>query len=128
MYLCYSEFKAKGGTLDEAAFKRLCRRAEYIVNAQAGGMTGERIKNLAGVPEAVKDCVFELISHLSENVFDGSAVQSESQSFDGQSESCTYTRLTKEQADAERGEIVRTYLSGIYSGGARLLYWGAGLC
>lgn len=119
MYLCYSEFKAKGGTLDEAAFKRLCRRAEYIVNAQAGGMTGERIKNLAGVPEAVKDCVFELISHLSENVFDGSAVQSES---------CTYTRLTKEQADAERGEIIRTYLSGIYSGGVELLYKGAGLC
>ena len=72
MYLTYDEFKNMGGTLDETAFKIFNRRAEYLINAQGNGRTGDRIGKLTELPQAVKDCTFELINHLSDNAFDGS--------------------------------------------------------
>ena len=40
MYLSYTEYVAMGGTLDGSAFSAAERRAEYLINAQAGGQTG----------------------------------------------------------------------------------------
>ena len=125
MYLTYSEYQNMGGTLDETAYNTFKRKAEYAVNSQANGKTGERIGKLTELPQSVKDCIFELIAHLSANAFDGTAVQSESQSLGGQSESYTYARLTKAEADAQAEEIISTYLSPIKYNGVSVLYRGA---
>lgn len=127
MYLSYNEFLDMGGTLDETAFKLHCRKAEYIINAQAGGMTGARISRLAELPQAVKDCTFELVMHLAQNSTSGARVQSESQSLGGQSENITYTHMSKAEADAQTEDIINTYLLPVMNGGISLLYRGAEL-
>ncbi len=124
MYLTYNEFLDMGGTLDETAFKQLSRKAEYFINSQAGGKAGVRIGKLAELPQAVKDCTFDLILHLGNNAFDGSNIQSESQSLGGQSESVSYLRLTKEESDAEAEDIIFTYLYPINYNNASVLYVG----
>lgn len=125
MYLTYEEYKEMGGTLECAAFVMLERRAEYAINAQAGGKTGERIQTLSETPQAVKDCVFELVTHMSANAFDGSSVKSESQSLGGQSESYTYSTLTKQEADAQTEEIIYNFLYPLKISGMSVLYRGA---
>lgn len=125
MYLTYEEYKEMGGTLECAAFVMLERRAEYAINAQAGGKTGERIQTLSETPQAVKDCVFELVTHMSANAFDGSSVKSESQSLGGQSESYTYSTLTKQEADAQTEEIIYNFLYPLKISGVSVLYRGA---
>lgn len=125
MYLTYIEYNLMGGTLDETAFNTLNRRAQRLINAQAGGKTGERIGKLAELPQAVLDCVFDLIAHLSENSFGGQTVQSESQSLGVQSESYTYARLTKDETDAETESIIFDYLYPVKIDGVSILYRGA---
>lgn len=125
MYLTYNEYHAMGGTLEKTAFERLCRKAEYIINSQANGRTGERISKLTEFPQAVKDCTFELITHLSCNSFDGSGIQSESQSLGGQSESVTYLHLTKEQSETEINNIIYGFLCPVKINGVSILYSGA---
>ncbi len=61
MYLTYDEFKNMGGTLDETAFKIFDRRAEYLINAQGNGRTGERIGKLTELPQAVKTALLNLL-------------------------------------------------------------------
>lgn len=125
MYLDYDSYVNMGGTLDNSAFIALNRKVEYIVNGQAGGKTGERIAKLTELPQAVKDCVFELINHLSAHSFDRNTVQSESQSLGGQSESYSYATLSKEQADEETESIIHFYLYPIKVDGVSILYRGA---
>ena len=125
MYLTYLEYNLMGGALDAAAFNVLNRKAEYVVRSQANGRTGKRIDELSEVPQAVKDCIFELINHLSQNRFDGMTVKSESQSLGGQSESYTYATLTKEEVDNETEGIIFNYLSTVEKNGVSILYRGA---
>ena len=113
-----------GGTLDNSAFTALDRKAEYLINSQAGGKTGERIGKLTEIPQAVIDCTFDLIQHLSANAFDGSTVASESQSLGGQSESYSYSVLSKEQADSEAEDIIFTYLYPVKIDGVSILHRG----
>ena len=125
MYLNYQTYKDMGGTLDNSAFTAIDRKAEYLINSQAGGKTGERIGKLTEIPQAVIDCTFDLIQHLSANAFDGSTVASESQSLGGQSESYSYSVLSKEQADSETEDIIFTYLYPIKIDGVSILHRGA---
>lgn len=125
MYLNYQTYQNMGGTLDNSAFTALYRKAEYIINSQAGGKTGERIGKLTELPQAVIDCTFDLINHLSANAFDGSTVASESQSLGGQSESYSYSVLSKEQADSEVEHIIFTYLYPVKIDGVSILHRGA---
>ena len=127
MYLDYDSYVNMGGTLDNSAFSALNRKAEYLINGQAGGKTGERIAKLTELPQAVKDCIFELITHLSANSFDGNTIQSESQTLGGQSESYSYSTLNKEQADEEVENIINIYLFPIKVNGVSILYRGADL-
>lgn len=123
MYLDYTTYLNMGGTLEQSAFNLLERKAETLIKSQAMGQTGERIGKLTELPQAVIDCTFDLIQHLSDNAFDGKTVQSESQSLGGQSESYTYSRLTKEQADLSAEDII---YNAFYGGGiGNLLYRGA---
>ena len=127
MYLTEKEYTEMGGVLSGSAFSIAERKAEYFINAQGNGATGKRIEQLGELPQAVKDCVFDLINHFSSNSFDGSNVQSESQSLGGQSESYTYSRMTKEEAEAEAYNLVFDYLYNIELNGVSILYAGAAI-
>lgn len=126
MYLTYEKYTGMGGMLEEAAFTALEKKAEYFVNSFANGKTGERLlkaAGISGIPQAVEDCVFELIKHFGDNSFNASNVQSESQTLGGMSESVTYSRLSKDEADFEARNIVETYFYG--AGLGKFLYRGA---
>lgn len=122
MYLEYDEYQAMGGTLDNSAFTLWERKAEYEINAQAAGKTGMRISNLTEVPQAVKDCTFDLIQFLSSNASDGKTVTSESQSSGGVSESYSYNVLNESQVQTKAEDIIcKTFEGG---GIGDLLYRG----
>jgi hypothetical protein len=122
MYLDYDTYLEMGGNLDNSAFTRWERKAEYEINAQAAGKTGTRISKLEETPQAVKDCTFDLIQFLSDNTADGKTVTSESQSSGGVSESYSYNVLGKDQIQAEAESII---YNAFYGGGiGDLLYRG----
>lgn len=122
VYLTYEEYKQMGGSLDNAAFNIAERKARQLINAQAGGQTGERIGKLTVLPQAVKDCTFDLISFMSANSANEKQVSSESQSQGGTSESVSYVTKTDEQITAEADEII---FNSFYGGGiGELLYRG----
>ena len=125
VYLTYEEYTEMGGTLDDTAFSSAERRARQLINAQAAGQTGERIAALSELPQAVKDCTFDLISVLSVHAPCEKQVSSESQSQGGSSESVSYVVKTEEQIAAECEEII---YNTFYGGGiGNILYWGARL-
>ena len=64
MYLTYDEFIAFGGTLDIPTFNRYEFKARKLIDSY----TANRVSKMAEVPDAVKRCMFELISQ--EAVFD----------------------------------------------------------
>lgn len=122
-YLTYEEYTKIGGTLDDTAFATAERKARYLINSQAGGRTGERIGKLTELPQAVKDCTFDLISLMSAYSADEKQIASESQSQGGSSESYAYETKTDEEVSQTCTEIIEQYL---YGGGlGYLLYRGA---
>ena len=122
MYLDYQTYKNMGGTLDNSAFTTAERKAEYLVNSQAGGKTGERLSEFATLPQAVKDCVFELVNHLTE--YGGKMVASESQSLGGQSESVSYVAVSAQEAQEAVLDIIYRYLYPVKLNGVSVLYGG----
>ena len=123
MYLDYQTYKNMGGTLDNSAFTTAERKAEYLVNSQAGGKTGEKLSEFATLPQAVKDCVFELVNHLTE--YGGKMVASESQSLGGQSESVSYATVSAQEAQEAALDIIYMYLYPVKFNGVSVLYGGA---
>lgn len=123
MYLDYETYTNKyNGNLDEAAFTLWERRAEYEINAQAAGKTGTRISKLPELPQAVKDCTFDLIQFLSSNATDSKTITSESQTSGGVSESYSYNVLDKDHIQVETESII---YNTFYGGGiGDLLYRG----
>lgn len=119
MYLDYQTYKTMGGDLDNSAFIVIDRRAEYLINSQAGGKTGLRIRQLSELPQAVIDCTFDLITHLSTSADN---IESESQTLGGQSESKSY--ISKEEINAEAFSIIHSYLYPIKFEGYSILYKG----
>lgn len=122
MYLDYDEYQSMGGTLDTAAFTPLERKAAYMIREQAAGMTGKRIDKLPELPQAIKDCIFDLISLLHANSLSEKQISSESQSSGGVFESVTYNVLDETRVKAETENII---YSTFYGGGiGDLLYRG----
>ncbi len=122
MYLTYDEYTAYGGKSDASAFTEYNRRAEQMVRSQAAGQTGKRIDALEDVPQAVKDCIFDLIQFLSVNAAENRNIVNESQSSDGVTESYSYASKTDEQIAAEGEDII--YNSFFGGGIGELLYRG----
>lgn len=121
MYLTYEEYMQMGGSLDYAAFSAAERRAEYLINAQSGGQTGKRIAALQEIPQALKDCVFDVILFRESN--SGKQISGESQSQGGTSESYSYATKTKDEIQEELDDLISDILSG--GGFGWLLYRGA---
>lgn len=123
MYLEYDEYVNMRGTLEQSAFIPLEREARYLINSQAGGQTGERIGRLTELPQAVKDCMYDLISFLSVNSAEEKQISSESQSQGGTSESYSYVTRTDEEITRQCSDIIEQCF---YGGGVGwLLYRGA---
>nr|DAM30179.1 MAG TPA: Head Tail Connector Protein [Caudoviricetes sp.] len=121
MLLRFEEYLDLGGSLSASAFSRFEKKAEYLIRRQAAGLTGERIDKLPAPPQAVKDCIFDLIAYFSGNT--AKQIASESQSQGGVSESVSYVTKTPEQIQAECENIIRDTLFG--GGCGELLYRGA---
>lgn len=122
MYLDFDEYQSMGGSLDASAFTQFERKAAYEINAQSAGKTGSRLNKLEEVPQAVKDCVFDLIEFMSNNSSNGKVITSESQSSGGVSESFSYAVLDDTQVQNQIDDII---YNNFYGGGiGDLLYRG----
>ena len=63
MYLTYQEYKTRGGSLDEAAFNRKEKKAEYLLDY----WTFDRLKSGLGDNEqVVKDLMFEMVEMIND--------------------------------------------------------------
>lgn len=125
MYLSYAGYREMGGTLTDTAYNSLAKKAEYLINSQASGRTGERIAKLTECPDCVKECVFELVTLFDANKVNGRQIASESQSQGGASESVSYVTKTEAEILEQCERIVYEFLTG--GGFGYLLYRGASL-
>lgn len=124
MYLDFEAYQEMGGNLEHSAFAVLNRKAEYLLRAQTGGQTGQRLDELINsgrsLPQCIKDCIFFLIDFLSAPGVSG--IASESENLGGQSETVSYKAKTSDEVQAECEEIIKNCL---YGGGlSELLYKG----
>lgn len=136
MYLTFDEYESYGGTLDETAFEQL----EFEARAVIDWWTFNRLQNDTVFPEAVKRCMYKLISLINEKqvamVVDtqGTSTTNEiiqagitHESNDGVSTSYN-TLSAKDAVDTMQNElenVVRTYLQGVRNAlGHKLLYRG----
>lgn len=133
MYLTFDEYQQYGGTLEEATFQDLAFEAESVIN----WWTFNRLQNEETYPEAVKRCVYKLISLISDRqkamIVDASGTNGVAtagitgESNDGVS--TTYNTLSaSEAANTLKDEMhlaIRMYLQGIKNSlGHNLLYRG----
>lgn len=105
-YLTYEEYQEIGGALDLTAFKRNIDRACGFVDSHTFG----RLNKSSSVSRMVKACVRDLVEYLANNMTNGKAVTSKSQSAGGVSESEGYATKTTDEINAEMLCIVYDYL------------------
>ena len=134
MYLTYDEYVNMGGsTLEETTFQQLEFEARSIVD----WLTFNRLQKEEEYPEAVKRCLFKLISLLNDKQ---KALMIDAQSSDGSIKagiasesndgvSTSYNTLSAKDAvdtlQKECEETIRMYLSGVKNSlGQLLLYRG----
>ena len=133
MYLTFDEYQEYGGTLEETAYNQLEFEARAIIDY----WTFNRLQKEEEYPEAVKRCVFKLIS-LIQDMQKATALDAQSsnestkagiasESNDGVSTSYN-TLSAKDAVDTikkEYEDTIRMYLSGVKNSlGHRLLYRG----
>ena len=122
IYLTYDEYKAIGGTLEEAAFNRNIDRACGFVDLH----TQSRLQSVLKVSQRAKACVRDLVEYLANNVSNGKVVASKSQSAGGVSESESYATKTTDEMNCEMLNIVYDYLATEKDdNGTPLMYRGA---
>lgn len=121
-YLTYTEYKDKGGTLEETAFIRNIDRVCGIID----NATHNRIECMAKVPQRAKALCRDLVEYLARNSTSDVVVSSRSQSAGGVSESVGYATKTTDEINAEMFCIIYDYLIGEKDdNGTPLLYRGA---
>lgn len=133
MYLTYSEYQDMGGTLDETTFNNM----EFEARSYVDYVTFNRLQNEEELPQAVKQCMYYLITLVTDKlnaltgtdisgVSSGGAVIS-SQSNDGVSVSYN-VMAAKDILDSNTKEINNTinrYLQGVVNSlGQKVLYRG----
>ena len=106
-YLTYSEYLNMGGELNETAFLRHIDRACGFVDLH----TQSRLRSALEVSQKAKACVRDLVEYLANNLSNGKAVTSKSQSAGGVSESESYATKTLDEINAEMLNIVYDYLA-----------------
>ena len=121
-YLTYEEYTEIGGALDLTAFKRNIDRACGFVDIH----TQSRLQSVLEVSQRAKACVRDLVEYLANNMSNGKAVTSKSQSAGGVSESESYATKTADDANTDMLNIVYDYLATEKDDfGTPLMYRGA---
>lgn len=121
-YLTYEEYQEIGGTLDLTAFQRNIDRACGFIDRH----TFNRLQSVLEVSQRVKACARDLVEYLANNMSNGKAVTSKSQSAGGVSESESYATKTTDEMSCEMLNIVYDYLATEKDDcGMPLLYRGA---
>lgn len=135
MYLTYDEYLTFGGTIDEAAFDNLEFEARTIID----WWTYNRLQNEEEYPEAVKRCMYKLITLIftrqqaqllnsgNDAVSNNTGVGIVQQSNDGVS--TTYNIMSAGEIISQSGEdvksTIRIYLSNVRNSlGQKVLYRG----
>lgn len=123
MYLTYLEYQEMGGTLDETAFDRFSFRAEGLINKY----TYRRLIGEDDIPEAVKRCMFDLITigNQQEQTLSATSGMIASRSNDGVSESYASPDSIRQNFNTQIDDIIKGGLTGVYnSKKQRLLFKG----
>ena len=133
MYLTHDEYIEYGGTLDETAFNQL----EFEARAVVDWWTFNRLQKEETYPEAVKRCVFKIISLLNDKQKamivdaqgDGETKQAGIASESNDGVSTSYNTLSaKDAVETIADELkatVQMYLSGVRNSlGHKVLYRG----
>lgn len=134
MYLTYQEYKNMGGTLEETSFEMY----EFQARAKIDWYTFNRLQKETEFPEAIKRCMYLIISYLLQaNSISGVSSSDESggaytsniasQSNDGVS--ISYNILSAKDAisnaDAKIESVISQFLQGVTNSlGQKLLYRG----
>ena len=135
MYLTYDEYLTFGGTIDEAAFDNLEFEARTIID----WWTYNRLQNEEEYPEAVKRCMYKLITLIftrqqaqllnsgNDAITNNTGVGIVQQSNDGVS--TTYNIMSAGEIISQSGEdvksTIRMYLSNVRNSlGQKVLYRG----
>lgn len=120
-YLTYTEYTAKGGTLDSTAFNRNIDRACSIID----NATYKRVEAMANVPEQVKALCRDLVEFFIRNSETEPAVSGRSQSAGNVSQSESYKVKTKEEQNKDIDNMICDYLLSVEDdNGTPLLYRG----
>ena len=123
MYLTYLEYQEMGGTLDKTAFDRFSFRAEGLINKY----TYRRLIGETDIPEAVKRCMFDLISvcEQQDETLGNAGGMITSRSNDGVSESYASPDSVRQNFNTQIDDIIEISLTGVYnSKKQRLLFKG----
>lgn len=124
MYLTYEDWAALGGDINatgETAFKRYEFKARKLIDR----MTRGRVENDDPIRDAVKYCMYDLITfmHSEESISGTVAQQVSSMTNDGVS--VTYATGDASRADIRYAAVVRGWLSNETTAtGTPLLYAG----
>lgn len=92
-YLTYDDYISMGGTLADAEFNRFEFRAEHLIDNATQG----RLKSADTISEAVKRCMFELVTFISDTAKNGSSSAVASFSNDGYSVTYAEQKTAAEQ-------------------------------
>ena len=133
MYLTFDEYQEYGGTLEETTYNQF----EFEARATIDWWTFNRLQNEEEYPEAVKRCMFKLISLINDMQ---KATALDAQSSDGSTKagiasesndgvSTSYNTLSaKDAVDTIKKtyeDTIKMYLSGVKNSlGQKLLYRG----
>lgn len=121
-YLTYAEYQLMGGTLSEQEFIRL----EFKARKRIDRLTDSRVQNMASVPEAVKMCMYSVITLIGTVGAEAQATNPTVTSYntDGYSESYGHS-LSVEAADISVDKTIKSDLYGeLDDNGVPLLYRG----
>ena len=65
LYCAYTQYQASGGTLDEAAFEPLCKRASKLIDRYTFGRAESHAKDCADCAAMLADACAQIIDAMS---------------------------------------------------------------
>lgn len=122
MYIDYVTYVSMGGSVEELAFPRL----EFLAEKKIDRYTQNRVKAMKNVPEAVQQCIVELINSMgvADPTETASIAPLSGFSNDGYSESYA-NPLTAQSLETAHYSIIIDYLAAeTDDNGTPLLYLG----
>lgn len=122
MYLTYDDYIRMGGNMEDAHFDRYEFRARRVVDR----LTHNRLLHCSVIPEAVKMCMYELVSAIHEEESTGGMTGREVASMSNDGVNLSFSTGNGPAGSAARhAQIVRTWLlNEVDDCGIPLMYAG----